>query len=270
MARGRSVGIRHKPYIIRISAQKGGTGKTTIAVNLSIVLKLRGYSVLIVDADASNPSVGLHLGLENSTEGFMSLLNGQSVLEYIAMTHGPTGLAVIGNPISTQAFGMSEHEEEVAYNTIKKSSYDIVIVDTQPGYFPDVVTSNIDYTLVVANPDMPSYMSALRLSEYFSGRKVPNMLIMNRVRNKKYEISIREIEETYEGEIAAILPEDEIVPMSIASKIPACLLNPRNRFCREMFNLAEKLVKTAGIPRPTDSDYMAKKGKHRFAIRRKK
>ena len=266
MARNSGAGIGQKPYIIRISAQKGGTGKTTIAVNLSVALRLLGYSVLLVDADSSNPSVGLHLGLENSTEGLISLLKGKSTLEYIAMTHGPTGLAVVCNPISTRAFGMSEHEEEVAYNTIKKSNYDIVVVDTQPGYFPEAVTSNIDYTLIVANPDMPSYMSALRLGEYFSRRKVPNALVMNRVKNKRYEISIREIRETCEGDIAAILPEDEIVPVSIASKIPACLLNQNNRFSKEMFDLAGKLVEKAGIPVAGDAVYVSKKGKRRFGI----
>ncbi len=262
--------VSDRPYILRISAQKGGVGKTTIAVNLSVALKLKGYSVLLVDADASNPSVGLHLGLENSTGGFIGLLKGKSDLEYTVITHGPTGLAVICSPISMQAFGMNEHEEEVAYNTIKKSNYDIVIVDTQPGYFPDVITRKIDHTLIVTNPDMPSYMSALRLSEYFYSRKVPNMLLVNRVSNKKYEINIKEIRETYEGEIAAIVPEDEIVPVSIASKIPAFLLSPKNRFSKAILDLAEKLIEKSRMPKAGDSAYITKTDKHKPGAGRKK
>lgn len=256
--------FNNKPYILRISAQKGGVGKTTVAVNLAVALKLNGYSVLLVDADSSNPSVGLHLGLENAAGGFMDLLKGKAKPEYIAMTHGPTGLAVICNPISTNAFGMTVREEEFAYNNLKKSNYDIVIVDTQPGYFPDIITKKINHTLIITNPDMPSYMSALRLSEYFTSKRVQNMLLVNRVSNKKYEISIREIKETYEGEIAAIAPEDEIVPISIASKIPACILNQKSRFCKAIFELAGKLMENAGIPSSGDGAYMTKNPKHKF------
>ena len=50
------------PYIIRISSQKGGVGKTTIAVNLGVILSLFKYKTLVVDCDAANPTVGFHWG----------------------------------------------------------------------------------------------------------------------------------------------------------------------------------------------------------------
>ncbi|MGI0141741.1 MAG: AAA family ATPase [Candidatus Micrarchaeales archaeon] len=38
-----------KPYILRISSEKGGVGKTTIAVNLAMRLHQNGYQTLLVD-----------------------------------------------------------------------------------------------------------------------------------------------------------------------------------------------------------------------------
>lgn len=39
------------PFIIAVAGQKGGTGKTTIAVNVAAELQARGQRVLLVDAD---------------------------------------------------------------------------------------------------------------------------------------------------------------------------------------------------------------------------
>lgn len=249
-----------KAYILRVSAQKGGVGKTTIAVNLAVAMKSHGYSVLLADADSSNPSVGLHLGLESVETGFIDLLHGKA-LNRVTVTHASSGLEVVCNPVSIKAFEMKKKEIENAYMALKGSNYDLLIVDTQPGYFHDVITRSIDETLIVTNPDMPSYLSALRLSEYFSNKNVPHTLVVNRVCGKKYEINIKEFEETYEGSISAVVPEDDIVPVSIAAKIPAYLIDPRNRFCKAIDKLSERIAASVGPPSSREEAHTDKTGK---------
>jgi MinD superfamily P-loop ATPase len=50
-----------KPLSICITGGKGGTGKTLIAVNLAIILKNKGFRVLLIDGDVENPNTYLLL-----------------------------------------------------------------------------------------------------------------------------------------------------------------------------------------------------------------
>lgn len=54
-------------YVITVANQKGGSGKTTISMNLAGALARRGYKTLVVDADKQNSAV---LWSGNSETGF--------------------------------------------------------------------------------------------------------------------------------------------------------------------------------------------------------
>src|SRR5260370_37783964 len=49
--------------IVAVGSGKGGVGKTTLAVNLAIVLSRLGHNVGLLDADGYGPNVPLILGL---------------------------------------------------------------------------------------------------------------------------------------------------------------------------------------------------------------
>ena len=61
-------GIAQVKYFLAVASGKGGVGKTTIAVNLALALRGRGYKVGLMDADVYGPSVSLMLDLAGEIE----------------------------------------------------------------------------------------------------------------------------------------------------------------------------------------------------------
>jgi CO dehydrogenase maturation factor len=56
---------------------KGGSGKSTVVALLAGGLRDRGYRVLVIDSDESNPGLYRVLGLEKRPEPLLELVGGK-------------------------------------------------------------------------------------------------------------------------------------------------------------------------------------------------
>ncbi len=239
------------PFGIIVSSQKGGVGKTTITSNLAVALQQEGYSILIIDADYTNPAIAFHLGLPSTGSKKLMDYKRGTKLKNILQVHQPTGVHVITARHSGRPAALLPSAINV-YKAVMIGDYDFIIVDTPPGFFPVAVWKyfgrrlpNI-YAFIVTVPFLPSYASASKLAKLYDSVHIKHGLVVNRIKGKRFEQSVGDIVSTVGDELAAQLPEDDAVEIGVSEHIPAYLLQRRAPFSRGIARLAQRCIQISG------------------------
>ncbi|MFH1750279.1 MAG: P-loop NTPase, partial [Candidatus Micrarchaeota archaeon] len=214
--------------VIGIISGKGGVGKSVVAVNTATLLSKLGKQVALVDADLSNPSISLHLGLSYTPIGIQEVLSGKNKAIDGLIIHPLTGLRVL--PASLK------YKPEATLKNLKSvvktlDAYDYVIIDSPPGITEDVehILEACDRIVIVTTPDIPSITSASKIVSLCKDVKTEVAgIIANRVTNSNYELSEKEIESMSEVSVICDIPEDDSVPASIAARLPVVLYKPHS------------------------------------------
>jgi pilus assembly protein CpaE len=138
-----STGLSLAP-MITILGPKGGSGKTLTASNLSVGLADRGYSVVLVDLDLQFGDVGLALGLAPDRTIYDLAKSGGSmdadkVDAYLAR-HDSGAKVLLAPTRPDHATVVTVDFLRDVYSTLRRT-FDYVIVDTPPGFTPEVIAS---------------------------------------------------------------------------------------------------------------------------------
>lgn len=234
------------PYFLRISSQKGGVGKTVIAVNLAIALSARGKKVALADADLYNPSVGLHLNLKNVDVGIRDVLEGKVTIDKALVRYSPTGLYVLPGSVAEGEVTLEDENVDRVGRPLQQGEYDFVIFDTSPGILIERSLLYYNEVLMVTTPELPSLSSIIRLAGEYRKFDVRNEFVINRLTGEKHEMSVDEIEDGLGKKAVGMLPEDPEVRLSVERQVPLMISNEEAPFSMGIAKLAdyyEKLVK---------------------------
>lgn len=231
-----------KSKIIGIISLKGGVGKTSSVANLGAVLaKDFSKKVLVIDANFSAPNLALHLGLLNPEVTIHDvLLNRANVNE--AIYEHEAGFHIMPGAYVSKKVNPHRLRHKIDY---LREQYDIILIDSSPNLNEEMLATMLasDELLVVTTPDYPTLSTTLRAVRLAKQRKTPIAgLVMNRVRNKKFEISIDEIEDAAQVPVLSILPEDVKVIEALANTTPIVLHKPKANASVEYKKLAAFLI----------------------------
>lgn len=135
-----------RPICITFSNEKGGVGKTSLAVNTACVLALRGWRVMILDADPQGHA-GLRLGIKKD-HGLYDLLVRDADWREVSRRVSPERYGIPGDVLLTESklwvvpsnietrnvAGMVAGDAPIVRHRVDELAgiVDFVIVDTSP------------------------------------------------------------------------------------------------------------------------------------------
>jgi pilus assembly protein CpaE len=133
-----------KGRMICVLGPKGGIGKTLTTVNLAVSLADEGHRVVVVDLDLQFGDVGLALGLNPKKTIYDLVTSGgamdaEKVDAYLA--EHDSGVRVLLAPVRPDQAGVVTVEFLRDLYTALRFANDYVIVDTPPGFTPEVIAS---------------------------------------------------------------------------------------------------------------------------------
>ena len=100
----------------------------------------------------------------------------------------------------------------------------MILIDSSPTLNEEMLATMIasDELLVITSPDYPTLSTTLRAVRLAKQKKTPiTGLILNKVRNKKFELTIQDIENSSKTPVLAVLPDDIKILEALSLTTPA-------------------------------------------------
>ncbi|MCJ7724545.1 MAG: response regulator [Anaerolineales bacterium] len=243
-------GTASQGKIITVYSPKGGTGCTTVAVNLAVALNNNETRVVIVDGNLQFGDVTVFLNeqAKNSIADLASRADelDPEIVEDVMIKHAASGLRVLAAPVRP------EYADTVTGNQLTKilkylrHLFAYVVVDTTP-MLTDITLAAIDTSdvvILITTQDIPALKSArlfLDLSQTLGIERERIIFVMNRY-SKRIAITSEKVSENLKQEILTVIPLDEnVVIPATNSGIPFVLSNKAQPSARGIFTLAENV-----------------------------
>lgn len=239
--------------VIAVTGGKGGTGKTSIAINLAQALANAGRRTLLLDADLGMANIDVLLGLE-AYHTLFDVLYGPCRLEDIILT-GTENLQVIpaASGVSQLAnLGQQECAGLVRAFSDLREPLEMLVVDTATGISASVASfcsAASEIIVVACNEPAALRDTAAQIRVLFSEYGVTRFRILANMVD-----SAHEGQELFRGMLdqftnnldftlsyAGYIPADDQLRRAVALHQPVVNAFPRSRSAMALNNLAKRV-----------------------------
>jgi flagellar biosynthesis protein FlhG len=177
-----------RAMVLAVTSGKGGVGKTSLTINVSVALARLGHRVAVFDADFGLGNVDVMLGLTPQLHVGHVLSGERSVQE--ALVEGPRGVQVLPAGSGIQALTSLTREQRARFHHAleeARSAFDFIILDTSSGISENVIETLqlAHHVLLVTSLDPAALVDAYALAKVLwkADARADVGLVVNRVRD---------------------------------------------------------------------------------------
>lgn len=176
--------------VIVVASGKGGTGKSTVCICLSVALVRQGKKVLLIDCDCGMRGLDIMLDMEQDIlfDASDAVCGNCSFEEAIYKSKNNSNLYLMAAPFDT--------ENELSPSVFKqlvdsvRDSFDFVIIDSPAGIGTGFITAATpaDCALIVTNAEPTSVRGGVKVRKKLEALGIGNIrLVINRFDRKVFK-----------------------------------------------------------------------------------
>jgi pilus assembly protein CpaE len=242
--------------LVAVLGPKGGTGKTLVATNLAVALAQRDANVVLVDLDLQFGDIGLALGLSPEATMYDLMRAGppfdHEKLDRHLINHSSGVKVLIAPTRPDQASAVSIEFLREIYASLR-TMCDAVIVDTPPGFTPEVIatidaSSDICMVGMLDSLSLKNTKLGLETLELMGYDNDHISLVLNRA-DSRVGITPDDVSTIVGRGPDVSIPSDREIPRSINEGTPIVAARQGSGAAKAFRALADRYAK-APAPRP--------------------
>jgi pilus assembly protein CpaE len=236
--------------IIAVFSPKGGSGCTTIAINIAVALAKRSHQTLLIDGSLQFGDVAVMLNLKQMTSIIDLIERGNELdadlIKSVVQLHN-SGLSVLLSPPRPEMADVVVEAKLSNLLDVLRDLYDFIIIDTS-SYLSEValtVLDKADRIILTTQQSLPSLKNASRFFDLTESLEYPSdkvWLVVNRASTKQ-GISVKDISNALKRPVTMVIPGDDLAVSTAADQgIPVITNANKQPISIALNNLAEHIV----------------------------